>query len=70
MAPFPMRLLPALLAVLVPASAHAAPLPGPSGHVDLAPYVQVLEDPGGKLTLDDVRAAPWAERFRPAGPRL
>ena len=36
MAPFPMRLLPALLAVLVPASAHAAPLPGPSGHVDLA----------------------------------
>lgn len=67
MAPFPMRLLPALLAVLVPAFAPAAPLPGPGGRVDLAPYVQVLEDPGGKLMLDDVRAAPWAERFRPAG---
>jgi diguanylate cyclase (GGDEF)-like protein len=64
-----MRPLLAFLAVLAALSARAgvSPLPGSSGHLDLAPYVEVLEDSGGKLVLDDVRAAPWAGRFRPAG---
>jgi len=63
-----MRRFLALLPALVLASAHAAaPLPGATGSVRLAPYIEVLEDPGGKLMLDDVRAAPNAQRFRPVG---
>ena len=48
------------------ASAHEpAPLPGADGRVALGAYVSVLEDPGGRLQLDDVRrpeaAAPRAQ---------
>ncbi len=34
----------------------------------LAPYVEVLEDPLGSLTIDDVTDAPWSLKFRPGGP--
>jgi len=64
-----MRALLVLLVVplFLSARAGAAPLPGADGHVSLAPYVEVLEDPQGKLMLDDVRTGPWAARFRHAG---
>jgi diguanylate cyclase (GGDEF)-like protein len=60
---------PALLALLIFASAQAreaVPLPGGEGRVALGMHVQTLEDPGGKLQLEDVRRAPNAERFAPA----
>jgi diguanylate cyclase (GGDEF)-like protein len=40
-----------------------APLPGTEQPVPLAPYVAVLEDPGGTLTLADVRRPDTAKRF-------
>jgi len=59
----------ALLAVLIFASAHArepAPLPGAEGRVALGMHVDVLEDAGGRLGLEDVRNAAHAARFAPA----
>jgi len=59
----------ALLAVLIFASAHArepAPLPGAEGRVALGMHVEVLEDAGGRLGLEDVRNAAHAARFAPA----
>jgi diguanylate cyclase (GGDEF)-like protein len=40
-----------------------APLPGSEQPVRLAPHVAVLEDPGGELTLADVRRPETAKRF-------
>ncbi len=57
-----------ILAAFICASAQAAaPLPDARGSVRLSPHVEVLEDPEGTLMLDDVRRAPLAWRFRPAG---
>jgi diguanylate cyclase (GGDEF)-like protein len=59
----------ALLAVLIFASAQArepAPLPGAEGRVTLGMHVQVLEDPAGRLELEDVREPAHAGRFAPA----
>jgi diguanylate cyclase (GGDEF)-like protein len=60
-----------LLVVLTLASASvaSAPLPGADGRLGLAPYVDVLEDPAGKLMLDDVRRPSLASQFAPAGER-
>ena len=59
-----------LLAILIFASAHAAdkpaPLPGVEGRVALGMHVDVLEDAGGGLELDDVRKPEHAARFAPA----
>jgi diguanylate cyclase (GGDEF)-like protein len=44
-----------------------APLPDAEEGVSLGAYVDVLEDPAGTLTLDDVRSGPQAERFTAAG---
>ena len=33
----------------------AAPTPGAQGHSNLGPYVEVLEDPGGELRIEEVR---------------
>nr|WP_158651753.1 diguanylate cyclase [Marinobacterium profundum] len=33
--------------------------------VQLAPYLSVLEDPDGRLTLEDVRSDPWNQQFAP-----
>jgi len=58
---------PAFLAFLIFASAALAqepsPLPGADGRVALGAYVEVLEDPGGKLRLEDVHRPPSAGRF-------
>ena len=63
-----MRGMLAILAVFIWTSAQAAaPLPDAHGSVRLSPHVEVLEDPEGTLMLDDVRHAPLAWRFRPAG---
>ena len=63
--------LPALLALLICASAalarEPAPLPGAEGRVALGAYVDVLEDPGGKLRLEDLRRPEAAARFARAG---
>jgi len=59
----------ALLALLIFASAQAqeaAPLPGAEGHVSLGRFMQVLEDPGGTLQLEDVRSGAQAGHFAPA----
>jgi diguanylate cyclase (GGDEF)-like protein len=40
-----------------------APLPGAEGRVALGAHVDVLEDPGGKLRLEDVRRPEVAARF-------
>lgn len=60
----------ALFAAFIFASAalarESAPLPGVVGHVALGAYVEVLEDPGGKLGLDEVRQPQHAARFAPA----
>ena len=32
----------------------------------LGPWLEILEDPGGELTIDDVRAEPYADRFTPS----
>ena len=38
-----------------------------SGSLPMGRFIELLEDPAGKLTLDDVRAAPLAGQFRPSG---
>ncbi len=61
----------AVLAVLIFASAalasEPAPLPGADGRVALSAFVEVLEDAGGRLRLDDVRGPQHAARFARAG---
>lgn len=63
----PMPRSPALLALLILASAAFArepvPLPGADGRVSLGAYVEVLEDPEGRLRLDDLRQPQHAGRF-------
>jgi diguanylate cyclase (GGDEF)-like protein len=60
----------ALLAFLILSSAAgargAAPLPGADESVSLGAYVEVLEDPGGRLRLEDVLGPQHAARFTPA----
>lgn len=59
----------ALLALLIFASAQArepAPLPGADGRLTLGLHVDVYEDRGGGLELDDVRKPEHAARFAPA----
>lgn len=61
--------LPALLALLICASAALALEPAPlpvADKVSLGAHVQMLEDPGGKLGLEDVRRPEVAARFVPA----
>ncbi len=41
-----------------------------AGPVDLAGVTQLLEDPDGQLTLDQVRSAAHRARFRPGSPKL
>lgn len=63
----PMPRSPALLALLILASAAFArepvPLPGADGRVSLGAHVEVLEDPEGRLRLDDLRKPQHAGRF-------
>ena len=56
----------ALILASAAGAAAAAPLPGATDDVSLGRYVEVLEDPGGELHLDDVRREPIAAAFRPA----
>jgi len=59
----------ALLALFIFASAQAggtAPLPAAEGRVSLGSFVEVLEDPGATLRLEDVRSGPQAARFAAA----
>jgi len=42
---------------------------GNADHYTLSPAFDVLEDPGGALTLADVLTGPWQERFTPADHR-
>jgi diguanylate cyclase (GGDEF)-like protein len=59
----------AFLAVLIFASAalaqSPAPLPGADGRVALGAHAEVLEDPGGRLRLEDLRRPEHADRFAP-----
>lgn len=49
-----------------PAPAAEPLLLDPSqGRLNLAPFCDMLEDPGGGLDLTQVSSPPWAERFRP-----
>jgi diguanylate cyclase (GGDEF)-like protein len=63
--------LPGFLAALILASAAfargPAPLPGADGRVSLGAYADVLEDPSGRLRLEDVRQPEQARRFAAAG---
>jgi diguanylate cyclase (GGDEF)-like protein len=63
------RLCALFAAFIFASAAHArepVPLPGAQGHVALGDYVEVLEDPGGQLKLEDVRSPQFAGRFVPA----
>ncbi|MGH8689138.1 MAG: 7TM diverse intracellular signaling domain-containing protein [Burkholderiales bacterium] len=63
------RSLALLLALILTSSAGLAeivPLPDVSGETRLGEQVQVLEDPGGLLQLNDVRHGPIAAAFRPS----
>lgn len=57
----------AVLAVLatLPAQATPAPLAGDVERLELLPYLAVLEDPDGQLTLADVTSEASARRFQP-----
>jgi diguanylate cyclase (GGDEF)-like protein len=67
MMPSFMPRLRAFLAFLIFASAalarEPAPLPGADGRVALGAHVELLEDPGGQLRLDDLRMPQHAVRF-------
>ena len=69
-AAIPMPRATAFLAFLIFASAalarEPAPLPGASGRVSLGAYLDVLEDPGRQLRLEDVRRPEHAARFTPS----
>ena len=62
----PLRILLALILASAAGNALAVPLPGAPGEVNLGREVQVLEDPGKLLRLEDVRREPLAAAFRPA----
>jgi len=70
-AAIPMSRATAFLAMLIFASAalarEPAPLPGALGRVSLGAYVEVLEDPGGQMRLEEVRRPGHAARFAPTG---
>jgi len=53
-------------ATVAPASAPAAQLPGREGALGLGRYVELLEDPGGALALEDVRSPGRAARWMPS----
>ena len=61
----------AILAACVCANAQAevpiAQLVPASGSLSLGRFVEVLEDPGGRLTLEDVRGPDYAPGFMPSG---
>jgi diguanylate cyclase (GGDEF)-like protein len=62
------RALAVLAALIFASAAHArgpAPLPGADGRVSLGTYAEVLEDPSGRLRLEDVRQPEQARRFSP-----
>ena len=48
---------------------HPAPLPGPDGALEMAPYLEYFEDPSGALTLEDVFKPAIRDRFRGGGAR-
>ena len=68
-----LRLLRLLAALLAAVFTHAyadvpiAQLVPFSGALTLGRFVEVLEDPGGRLTLEDVRGTQHASRFMPSG---
>ena len=62
----PLRILLALILASAAGNALAVQLPGAPGEVNLGREVQVLEDPGKLLRLEDVRREPLAAAFRPA----
>jgi diguanylate cyclase (GGDEF)-like protein len=64
-------LLSVLVLLLLAGSAAAAPvvLASDADHWRLAPDVEILEDPSGALTIDDIRSPAQAGRFRPTGLR-
>jgi diguanylate cyclase (GGDEF)-like protein len=68
-AAIPMPRALAFLAFLIFASAapgrDPAPLPGADGRIALGAHVEVLEDPEGRLRLEDVRRPAHAGRFAP-----
>lgn len=43
----------------------ASPLPAAEGPVVVGPYIEVLKDPRGSLSLEDVRSAPYRDRSVP-----
>lgn len=45
---------------------HAFTLPADTAHFPISAVVQVLEDPSGRLGIDDVRSPDYARRFEPA----
>jgi two-component system, sensor histidine kinase LadS len=55
-----------LLAWCCSLPALALTLQASDRQVSLARHVQVLEDPGGQLTLEQVSSPPWSARFQPA----
>ena len=61
--------LPGCMLILASAALarESAPLPGADGRVSLGAYVEVLEDPAGRLRLEDVRRPEHAARFAAGG---
>lgn len=60
------RILLLLLAWLWAGSACALTLEPAARRVSLATHVQVLEDPSGALTIEQVRSEPWSRKFQPS----
>jgi diguanylate cyclase (GGDEF)-like protein len=64
-----LRAFASLFVLILASGAHArepAPLPLAHGQVSIGRYVEVFEDQGGLLKLDDLRRAPLAQGFTPA----
>lgn len=54
----------AVLAGLLSAT-RACALELESDRIDLSPHVEFLEDPGGKLSVDQLASPEWSSRFKP-----
>jgi len=63
----PLLLFCALLAI-AGSTANAAVLQLQTGqdHYPLGRFIDILEDPGGELSFDQVRSPPWSDRFKPS----
>ncbi|WP_263144995.1 hybrid sensor histidine kinase/response regulator [Pseudomonas alcaligenes] len=58
-----------LIGLFAFAAAHAAALTCKTAHAELGPHLQLFEDAGGRLDVDEVAALP-AARFAPGAARL